>query len=212
MISAVGKAGHAVLIDCRDLSTQPVPLPEGTVVVVMDTTTRRGLVDSAYNERRAQCEEASRFFGVHALRDVNIGEFIKKTKDDTRTDWRRALHVIGENARTAEAASVMKVGDAVRLGKLMDESHDSLRDNFEVTNNELDIIGQVARKTTGCFGARMTGAGFGGCAMALVKTNDSPSFIQQVGALYEKATGLTPKIYLCEASMGAEVVSNLTTE
>ena len=206
MISAVGKAGHAVMIDCRDLSTETVPVPAGYVVVIMDTSTRRGLVDSAYNDRRSQCEAAAGFFGVKALRDVKMNAFIEKVNDINLGKWRRAKHVISENARTVEAASAMKAGDAVQLGLLMNASHDSLRDDFEVTNDELDIIVQIARKTPGCLGARMTGAGFGGCAVALVQQGAAQAFIDRVAKDYETKTGLTPKIYLCVASEGAELV------
>jgi galactokinase len=206
MISAVGKAGHAVLIDCRDLSMQAVPLPEGTSVVVMDTATRRGLVESAYNDRRAQCEAAAAFFGVPALREVPMNTYVAKAKEAASAKWRRARHVISEIQRTVEAAEAMKKGDATRLGRLMNESHDSLRDDFEVTNKQLEVMVEIARKTGGCIGARMTGAGFGGCAVALVQSGAAQSFIEQVGTLYEKETGLTPKIYLCEATNGAELV------
>ncbi|MDA1044476.1 MAG: galactokinase, partial [Verrucomicrobia bacterium] len=152
MISALGEEGHAVLIDCRDLQTRSVPLPEGTAVVILDTATRRGLVDSAYNERRQQCERASAFFGVKVLRDVSLDDFeARAAKLDERVR-RRARHVITENARTLEAADAMEKGDAESLGLLMNASHDSLRDDFEVTNDELNVIVELARAQAGCYG------------------------------------------------------------
>ena len=150
MISALGKDGYAVLIDCRDLSTQQVPLPRGTVVVVMDTSTRRGLVDSAYNERRGQCEAAARFFGVSALRDVSLATFEAQAGRLDETTRRRARHVITENDRTLRAAEAMRQGDAQRLGHLMNESHTSLQNDFEVSNSQLNEMVTIARASAGC--------------------------------------------------------------
>ncbi|HEY5281616.1 MAG TPA: galactokinase, partial [Polyangia bacterium] len=138
MASALGRTGHAILIDCRDLSTLAVPLPTGTTVVVMDTATRRGLVGSAYNDRRAECEAAAAFFGVPALRDVPMSAIQNQPKDLPAGSWHRARHVVSEIQRTAEAAQAMRQGNTRLLGRLMNESHDSLRDDFEVTNTQLD--------------------------------------------------------------------------
>ncbi|MCP3141575.1 galactokinase [Pyxidicoccus xibeiensis] len=206
MIVAGGRKGHALLIDCRDLKLQPVPVPAGAVVVVLDTGTRRGLVDSAYNERRSQCEAAARFFGVKALRDVDAETFSKREHELDALVRRRARHVITENDRTVHAAEAMRAGDLVRLGRLMDASHDSLRDDFEVTNEALDTIVKLARAEPGCFGARMTGAGFGGCAVALVAPAQAEAFVRSVHAKYTQATGNTPQCYVCQAADGASVV------
>ncbi|NOK37506.1 galactokinase [Corallococcus exercitus] len=206
MIVAGGREGHALLIDCRDLSLQPVPLPTGAVVVVLDTGTRRGLVDSAYNERRSQCEAAARFFGVKALRDVDAETFTKREQELDPLVRRRARHVITENDRTVRAAEAMRAGDLVQLGRLMDASHDSLRDDFEVTNEALNTIVLLARAEPGCFGARMTGAGFGGCAVALVAPGQAEAFVQSVHAKYTQATGNTPQCYVCQAAEGTSVV------
>ncbi|WP_375758729.1 galactokinase [Corallococcus exercitus] len=206
MIVAGGREGHALLIDCRDLSLQPVPLPKGAVVVVLDTGTRRGLVDSAYNERRSQCEAAARFFGVKALRDVDAETFSKREQELDPLVRRRARHVITENDRTVQAAEAMRAGDLTRLGRLMDASHDSLRDDFEVTNEALNAIVLLARAEPGCFGARMTGAGFGGCAVALVAPGQAEAFVQSVHAKYMQATGNTPQCYVCQAAEGTSVV------
>lgn len=206
MISAVGLDGHAVLIDCRTLATRAVPVPESMVVVIMDTATRRGLVDSAYNERRAQCEAAAEFFGVPALRDVTIEMFEARSHELDPTTARRARHIITENARTLAAADAMARGEGETLGALMDESHESLRDDFEVSSPALDTMVEIAQAQPGCYGARMTGAGFGGCAVALVDRSQSPVFVANIAADYKRRTALVPQIYLCEASAGAAVM------
>jgi galactokinase len=207
MISAAGQSGHALLIDCRSLETEAVPLPPDTVMVVLDTTTRRGLVDSAYNERRAQCEAGARHFGVAALRDVDLDEFNTRAAELDEITRRRVRHVITENGRTLEAAEAMRRGDAIELGQLMDASHVSLRDDFEVSSQELNTMVDSARKEEGCLGARMTGGGFGGCAVALVHTAAARAFALNVSASYQVATGLSAEVYVCFAAGGAEIVS-----
>jgi galactokinase len=206
MISAAGEAGHAVLIDCRTLETRPVPLPADTAVVILDTATRRGLVDSAYNERRRQCEAAAAFFGVPALRDVEADDFLASAAGLDAVTARRARHVVTENARTLAAADAMRAGDAEALGALMDASHDSLRDDFEVSSAALDAMVEIARARPGCHGARMTGAGFGGCAVALVDRAHGAAFVRDLAAEYERRTGLAPQVYLTGASAGAGLV------
>jgi galactokinase len=206
MISASGYAKHALLIDCRDLKTELVPLPPGVAVVVLDTSTRRGLVDSAYNKRRAQCEAAAKFFKVKALRDVTMERFQEEADGLDPVTRRRALHVIGENERTVRAAEAMRRGDAITLGSLMNQSHDSLRDDYEVSSDALNAMVDNARSHKACDGARMTGAGFGGCAMALIKAQDADDFVRHTAAGYEKQTGHKPAVYVCQATNGAEVV------
>lgn len=206
MISAAGQAGRALLIDCRSLDMQPAPLPPETVVVVLDTGTRRGLVDSAYNERRTQCEAAAHFFGVPALRDVSIERFAAEAGGLDDVTRRRARHIVTENARTLAAAESMNRGDAVDLGRLMAASHDSLRDDFEVSCRELDIMARLAQSGPGCFGARMTGAGFGGCAVAVVQAGLVASFADTVAGRYESETGLVPLVYITAATEGASIV------
>ncbi len=206
MIAAAGRRGHALLIDCRTLETQSVPLPEGVVVVILDTATRRGLVDSAYNERRRQCEAAARHFGVPALRDVSAAELSARDRELDEVIRRRARHVISENDRTLAAAAAMRRGDAATLGRLMDASHVSLRDDFEVSSPALDTMVTLARRHPGCLGARMTGAGFGGCAVALVVAAQAEAFAAEVAAAYRAATGLEPTITITTAADGAAVV------
>jgi galactokinase len=202
LISGVGQTGHAVLIDCRSLATRPVPLPAGTAVVVLDTGTRRELVTSAYNERRAQCEAASRAFGVPVLRDVTVGRFERECGLLDPLALLRARHVVTENDRTERAADAMAAGNATLLGTLMNESHESLKDDFEVSSPALDAMVTCAREV-GCFGARMTGAGFGGCAVALVAADKATDFVTRTATRYTERTGITPAVYVCQASEGA---------
>ena len=206
MISAAGRADQALLLDCRTLAGELVPLPAGTAVVVLDTGTRRGLVDSAYNERRAQCETAAAFFEVAALRDVDQAHFEARAGELDQVIRQRARHVISENQRTVEAARVMRQGDAMALGALMDASHLSLRDDFEVSSPALDTMVECARRAPGCYGARMTGAGFGGCAVALVEAERAAAFAEETAAGYERATDHIATIYVCRATNGAEVI------
>ena len=205
LISAAGAAAHALLIDCRTLETRLVPIPNDVSVVVLDTGTRRGLVASAYNERRAQCEQAARFFGVAALRDVDLGTFVEREQGLDVTTRQRARHVITENARTVQAATLLEHNDVRGFGALMDESHVSLRYDFEVSRPELDAMVAIAQRHEACFGARMTGAGFGGCAVALVDHAGAGAFCHAVAAEYEAAIGIRPALYVCAASSGASV-------
>ncbi len=207
MISAVGLADHALLIDCRSLAATPMPLPAGAAVVVLDTATRRGLVDSAYNERRAQCEAAARHFGVTALRDVTLAQLEAERPHLDDLTYRRARHVITEDDRVLQACDAMQANDASALGKLLDASHVSLRDDFQVSNRELDAIVAIAQAHPACLGARMTGAGFGGCAVALVETERTQKFVASTVAMYTARTGLTPRVYVCAATNGAEIVA-----
>ncbi|GAC1477592.1 MAG: galactokinase [Gemmatimonadaceae bacterium] len=205
MISAAGTAGHALLIDCRSLVTTAVPIPSGVSVVVLDTGTRRGLVDSAYNERRAQCEGAAAFFGVAALRDVDRSMFDARESGLPPLMRQRARHVISENARTLAAAEALTRGRVADVGRLMDESHISLRDDFEVSRPELDAMVRAARTLPGCHGARMTGAGFGGCAVALVESDLAAAFATDVRTRYRDDVGLDASIYVSRAAGGAEL-------
>ena len=205
LISAAGVAGHALLIDCRSLATRAVALPPDVSVVVLDTSTRRQLVASAYNERRARCEEAARQFGVKALRDVDERMFAERADSLDEVTRRRARHVVTEDARVLAAADALAAGDVQRVGRLMDESHRSLRDDFEVSRPELDVMVEIARTQDGCYGARMTGAGFGGCAVALVARTEAGRFAGEVAQRYETEVGLTPAVYVCAAAAGASL-------
>ena len=206
MISAAGVQNRALLIDCRSLETDAAPLPDESAVVILDTGTRRGLVDSAYNERREQCEAAARHFAVKALRDIDSPSFAARAHELDALSRKRARHVITENDRTLRARDAMNAGDAALLGQLMIESHISLRDDFEVSSPALDAIVDCANADEACYGARMTGAGFGGCAVALVNAEGARSFVERVSACYIAATGNQPALYVTRACRGAETV------
>ncbi len=206
MISACGRRDRALLIDCRSLERTVAPLPAGTAVVILDTNTRRGLVDSEYNARRSQCEAAARRFGVAALRDVSEATFLRRARELDGQSRKRARHVISENGRTLQALDAMKAGDAAALGRLMRASHRSLRDDFEVSSPALDAIVDCANAEAACYGARMTGAGFGGCAVALAQAAEARAFVERVGDRYFRATGNQPALYITRASQGAATV------
>lgn len=206
MASSASRTGQALFLDCRTLEIQYAPLPGNVSVVILDTSTRRGLVDSAYNERRSQCEAAARFFGVRALRDVTPDEFETRKGAMDGVIMRRARHIINENQRVLDAVQAMRADDVIGLGKLFNASHASLRDDFEVTNEALNQIVESAQEQESCFGARMTGGGFGGCAVALVREESVRAFTESVGAAYKSRSGLDAKIYICRASDGASVV------
>ncbi|MEK6220907.1 MAG: galactokinase [Chloroflexota bacterium] len=203
MISAAGIQGNALLIDCRTLNIETVPMPEGVTVVIMDTMTRRSLVNSAYNERREQTQEAADFFGVNFLRDVTPEMVDSKEKELLPIIYKRAKHIVSENRRVLDAAIFMRAGEVESLGKLLKASHISLRDDYEVSCPELDIIVAIAENHSACFGARMTGAGFGGCAIALVTKGKEEEFSLHITEEYKKATNLEPKIYVSLPSDGA---------
>ncbi|MDZ7703522.1 MAG: galactokinase [Trueperaceae bacterium] len=208
LASAAGREGHALLIDCRNLETEAVPLPSNTAVVVLDTGTRRGLVGSAYNDRRQQCDQAAEALDVQALRDVTVEALEQHADTLPALTYRRARHVVGENRRVLEATDAMRRHDPVTLGKLMDASHDSLRDDFEVSSDALNIMVTCAQQQPGCYGARMTGAGFGGCAVALVDVDAVDAFTEAVVSAYKEKSDNDPEVYVCHASDGADVVSS----
>ena len=201
LASALGQEGHALLIDCRSLQTTVVPLPPGVALLILDTATRRGLVSSAYNERREQCEAAARQLGVASLREVSL-EQLKFDPPLEAVLLKRARHVVSENARTRDAAAAMRAGDTELLGRLMNESHGSLRDDFEVSSPALDAIAGCARSRPGCFGARLTGAGFAGCAVALVEAEEAPAIARSVTECYQMQSGRRAQVYLCRAAEG----------
>jgi galactokinase len=205
LVIASGREGHALLIDCRDLSMRPIPLPPGTVVAVLDTSTRRGLVDSVYNVRRAGCEEAARRCGVRSLRDLNVAVLDQHAAALSEEQYRLARHVVSENARTLAAADAMTRGDAAAFGTLMDEGHRSLRDDYRVSGPALDAIVVAARSAPGCHGARMTGAGLAGCAVALVEESKVADFTAQTERAYRAATGLTATVHVSRPAAGAEL-------
>jgi galactokinase len=204
-ISALGERSRAMLLDCESLAYEMVPLPEDAVFVVCDTAKARSLGDSAYNERRSQCEAGAARLGVPSLRHATLAQLDAARGEMDPTTFRRCRHVVTEIDRTLRAAEALKGGDLAAFGGLMDESHDSLRDDYEVSCAELDAMVGIAREMPGCLGARLTGAGFGGCAVALVQPGHVERFIVETSVAYEQATGLQPSLYAVRASNGAKV-------
>lgn len=202
----MGKEGCAVLLDCNTLNYEYAPLDlKGVSIVIMNTNKCRELADSKYNERRSECERAlkelQRKLPIKSLGDLSIDEFEKNKELITNpTDRKRAKHAVYENQRTLQAVERLKAGDLKTFGKLMNESHISLRDDYEVTGKELDTLAEAAWQQPGVLGARMTGAGFGGCAIALVQDADVKHFIDNVGKIYREKTGLQADFYI--ASVG----------
>lgn len=208
---ANGRADHALLLDCRTLDWQPVPLPAGVSIIIADTMKRRELGKTDYNARRAACEEAVRLLQaklphIAALRDVSPDEFNRHAHLLPPLVAKRARHVVEECARTVSAAQSLKQNDIAAFGWAMNESHRTLRDDYEVSCRELDVMVSAAQRLEGCYGARLTGAGFGGCAVALVATGTAQQFAGELAAAYQSATGIQPDIYLCRASDGAGVI------
>jgi galactokinase len=206
-VSVHGQKDHALLLDCRSLAYRHQPLPDDVRLVICNTMVRHSLAAGEYNRRRAECEAAAKFFAerdpaVKALRDVSLDNLEKNGMTLPETIGRRARHVITENLRVSEAAEALSTGNIERFGQLMRESHASLRDNFEVSCCELDILVELAGKFDGVYGARMTGGGFGGCTINLVKNGRTDAFQSELATGYEAATGRRPEIYVCTAANG----------
>jgi galactokinase len=208
LASAGGQAGHATLIDCRDLSMRAVPFPTGATIVVLDTGTRRELVESEYANRQATCAQAAASLGLTSLRDAT-GADLGRLHDAVAI--KRVRHVVSENQRTLAAAEAMAGGDLDTLGRLMNESHDSLRDDYEVSGPALDAVVETARASTGCFGARMTGGGFAGGAIALVASDEIDAFCRQLSDRYvapASQPAVAPlRLYPTAPSAGASVAT-----
>lgn len=202
---AVAESGAALLIDCRSLEVGPVPLPDEVAIVVLDTGTRRQVADSGYNDRRAACERAAHGLGVTALRDASLADL--EFADLDAEDARRARHVITENARTLEVASALSGGEVERAGRLMSESHASLRDDFEASGPALDAIVDAAMAAPGCLGARMTGGGFAGCAVALVDRTALPVFLDATARSYADAWGEVGELLEVRPAAGVSLLA-----
>ncbi len=203
LIIATAEADNAMLIDCRTLGLTPAPLPGDVAIVILDTGTRRELVDSEYDDRRRACERAAEAAGVPALRDLSIDDIAGLARATDEIALRRARHVISENERTIDAASALEIGDVRHFGELMNDSHKSLRDDFEVSSDALDLMVDIATDLEGCLGARMTGAGFGGCAVALVRDSAAAQFVEEITRRYSTASNNDPHVYVTRAAAGA---------
>ena len=209
LIIALALPGAALKIDCRSLEAVPVRIPGDLRVVIIDSATRRGasgLADSAYNERREECEAAARILGVASLREAGLGELEAISGAMPDRVFRRARHVITENARVETAAAAMKSGDLDALGNLLRASHDSMRKDFEITRPEIDTLVDIANAHSECIGARMTGGGFGGCVVALVAARGVPAFIREVRSTYLEAVGLEGAFYETTAAGGVRII------
>ncbi len=207
LISARGKAGHALLIDCRTLECRPVSLPDGAAILIVHSGIERGLVEGEYNARRAQCEDAVRVLGVPALRDATPEMLAAASDRLSPLALKRARHVVTENARTEAAAEALAAGDLVALGALMAQSHVSMRDDFEITLPAIDALVALLQEAIGPEGgARMTGGGFGGAVVAIVPRNRLDDVINAVRTGYRTPKGGEPLILVETPSEGASLV------
>jgi galactokinase len=203
LASALGVRDHALLIDCRTEEVTPVPLPPSAAIVVADTGVKHELASSAYNARRAESEEAARRLGVRTLRDVTLTDFARRGASLPEPLRRRARHVVGENARVLATVVALREGDVATAGAHMNESHDALRDDYEVSSPELDLLVDTARTIDGVYGARMTGGGFGGSIVALVRRDAVASLTKALETAYAARYGHTPPVTEVRAADGA---------
>ena len=204
LISARGQQGHALLIDCRSLHTQAVPMPQDMAVMIIHSRVRRGLVESEYNTRRAQCEQAARHYGVAALRDLTVAQLQAGSQGLDAVAYRRARHVVTENQRTVDAAAALAAHDMRVMGQLMAQSHVSMRDDFQITVPAIDALVDIIQNAIGPEGgARMTGGGFGGCVVALVPQALVAHVRSAVQAQYRSPQGELAQIHVCSPSAGA---------
>ncbi len=213
-ISCFGRASHALLLDCRSLHHEFVKIPANLQLVICNTMVKHELASSEYNARRAECEEGVRilrkaFPEIRALRDVSLSQLDEHRRNLPLTVFARCRHVITENARVKTAVEAFRREDRQALGRLMRDSHRSLRDDYEVSCKELDLMVEIAEVQEGLIGARMTGGGFGGCTINLVECAAVSDFRRNVAAAYFSKTGLTPEIFVSPASDGAQQVGVL---
>jgi galactokinase len=207
--SRVGRENHALFLDCRSLNYEIIPLATGDYrVVIISTGMERSLANSAYNIRRAECEEATEYFrqldaNVVALRDVSADLFAEHGEQLPDNVRRRCRHVIAENQRVLDAVTLLSNGELIQFGVLMNASHDSLRDDFEVSCAELDFLNTLARNADGVLGARMTGAGFGGCTVNLVHKEAISGLEEQLNADYASRFNLTPTVFVLQGNLEA---------
>jgi len=207
-VSLYGQKDHALMLDCRELSFESLLIPDSVKLVISNTMVKHELASSEYNRRRADCEEAVRRLreflpGIRALRDVSAQQLEQYRGRIPEVAYKRALHVVGENARVLDSAEALRSGDIARFGMRMAESHRSLRDLYEVSCRELDLMVDLADQQTGVYGARMTGGGFGGATINLVDARYAGEFKEKMAKSYQRETGLVPQIYICKPAEGA---------
>ncbi|KGJ86812.1 galactokinase [Colwellia psychrerythraea] len=204
LISAMGQQGHAMLLDCQDLSFEDAPIPDDLTLFIVNSNVKRGLVDSEYNLRRQQCEAVAKYFAVATLRDVTLAQLMAAKEQIEPVLFKRAKHVITENARVLASLVALKNNNMAAISQLMKDSHISLRDDFEISTKEMDGLVNIIDSVLGVNGGvRMTGGGFGGCVVALVPKSLVAQVKSVVNDNYEKRFNLKPNIYLCEATQGA---------
>lgn len=214
-ISLLGKSDHALFLDCRSLAYRHVPLYlKDTLLVICNTNVKRGLASSEYNKRRAECEKGVKILqkwkpDIASLRDVTLNDLKKYEAELPHITQKRCRYVVEENARVENAVSSLTKGDLETFGHLMNASHDGLRDRYEVSCPELDILTEIAQNTNGVIGARMTGAGFGGCTVNLVKKDSVHKFSERVMREYPNRTKIDPEIYVCNIGDGARIRWNI---
>jgi galactokinase len=211
LISALGQRNHALLIDCRDYTTEPIPLRADACIIVCNSKVRRELAQSGYNTRRAECDEAVRRLRRHlpairALRDVTSEQLDRYRDALPATILKRARHVVTENERVLKSADALKRGDLRRFGELMNESHRSYRDDFEASVNPIEVLVAAALGLPGVYGSRLTGGGWGGCTVSLVEAAHVDHFCATVAEIYAHEVGYAPDIYACAAADGVEVI------
>ena len=208
MVSACGAQHHALLLDCRSLFTELISMPEDLSVMIINSNVKRGLVDSEYNTRRKQCEEAASILGIKALRDISLLNLKNSMHKLSGVVYRRAHHVVSDNERTLLAAQALRDGNAKALSQLMGDSHASMRDDFEITVPPIDFIVEILAEYLGEYGGvRMTGGGFGGCIVALMPHNMVEGAKLLLAQRYFEHSGIKEDVYICRASDGAgEVV------
>ena len=209
--SACGVENKLLLLDCRSLEWKTIPLPQDVSIVIADTSVRRKLTSGEYNKRRSACEEAVRLLqqdlpNIQSLRDVSVEDFNRFADKLPQEVYKRARHVVEEIERSNQAEALLEAGDIHRFGELMNECHASLRDYYEVSSAELNAMVNIAQSLDGCYGARLTGAGFGGCTANLVARQSAEEFARTLGVRYEAETGLHPEIYITQASNGAQLL------
>jgi galactokinase len=209
-VACMGKAGHVLLLDCRSLEFELIPIPDRVRMVVCNTMVKHQHANGEYNQRRQECEEAVRIFakwypGIRALRDLSIDQLVRHSKDVPDKIYKRCRHVVEENERVRAGARCLRAGNLSGFGALMRESHRSLRDLYEVSCRELDVMVEVAEDLPGYYGGRMTGGGFGGSTINLVDTANAEAFAEQISDRYQRATGVQPAVYICAAADGARL-------
>jgi galactokinase len=210
-ISVLGQEGHALLIDCRSLEYRLIPFPADAALVIGNTKASRSLAGSAYNERRRQCETGVAALqvvlpGITALRDVTSAQ-LEQHKDLLKpVVYRRCRHVVTENERVLQTIVALEQGDLASVGRLMNDSHTSLRDDYEVSSAALDAMVDAMRSVPGCYGARLTGAGFGGCAIALVKPGVEKTVADAIYEKYPKVANIWPEVYISAPGPGAQLI------